>query len=116
MDYWEAVILGIVQGVAEFLPISSSGHIVIFSALMREFSGREVSPENNLQMLQMNVALHLGTLISILWVYRADVVKLIASRRLCLLVGLATVPLVIAGLVGYDVVKERMQTPMVKSM
>lgn len=66
MDYLWAAVLGIVQGVTEFLPVSSSGHL----AAMQELMGME-GPR-----LLMNVALHAGTLGSILAVYWPDLVSL----------------------------------------
>ena len=59
----EALILGVVQGIAEFLPISSSGHLVILQDLMDSASDRSSNRSNS---VQLNVALHLGTLFSIL--------------------------------------------------
>ena len=63
MDYVYAAVLGVVQGIAEFLPISSSGHLVIVEALLRETSSTPM-PEW-LKGMTMNVALHFGTLLSI---------------------------------------------------
>ena len=105
----EALILGVVQGIAEFLPISSSGHLVILSELLHKLTGREVDPDSS---LQMNVALHFGTLLSILVVYREDLIRLIYNRRLCLWIVLATVPVVIVGLGFKDLIKQNMQSPL----
>ena len=93
--YIEAVVLGAVQGVAEFLPISSSGHLVILGELIQRLSGREVDPEAN---LQMNVALHVGTLLSILWIYRRDLWELRKRPKIILAIIIATLPLVAIGL------------------
>jgi len=65
-----ALFLGVVQGVAEFLPISSSGHLSIFQNLFR----MEYSDESH---LLFDVLLHLGTLISICAVYRAEIKEMI---------------------------------------
>ena len=65
----KAVLLGVVQGFAEFLPISSSGHLVLFSKFLDyENAG-----------LMMNVAVHFGTLLAILVVFREDIKKMIFS-------------------------------------
>ena len=64
MTYFQAVILGIVQGLAEFLPISSSGHL----ALLENFFGIS---END--MLFLTVMLHFGTLIAVLVVFWKDI-------------------------------------------
>lgn len=95
MTYWESILLGFVQGVTEFLPISSDGHLVIFQTLL------SVNPPG----IVFEVALHVATLISILFAYRMRVVDLTrgvlrgdpgALRYLGLLI-VATIP---AGLVG----------------
>lgn len=106
----EAVLLGIVQGIAEFLPISSSGHLVICGDLIARLSGREIDPEGN---LQMNVALHVGTLGSILWVYRSELRELLGRRRLCVGIVVATIPLVIVGFTLKDWFERFFQTPLI---
>ena len=70
MTYFEAVILGLVQGLAEFLPISSSGHL----ALLQQFFGIK---EDN--VLLFAVLLHVGTLISVFIVYWKDIWELIVE-------------------------------------
>ena len=63
MDWLDALILGVVQGLAEYLPISSSGHLEIF----REILGLELSGED---ALEFDVALHVATVLStivVLW-------------------------------------------------
>lgn len=98
-EYLEAAVLGVIQGLAEFLPVSSSGHLVIFAELIHGLTGRTVDPRSN---LHMTVALHVGTLLAILWVYRADLRVLLNRRRVCLAIGVATLPLVILGLTRWD--------------
>ncbi|MGH7201799.1 MAG: undecaprenyl-diphosphate phosphatase, partial [Planctomycetaceae bacterium] len=66
--------------------------------------------------LELNVALHLGTLLSILWVYRADLITLPRRPRLCGLMILATLPLVIVGLTLKDWVAAELQTPFVAGL
>ena len=70
MTYFEAVILGLVQGLAEFLPISSSGHL----ALLQQFFGIK---EDN--VLLFAVLLHVGTLISVFIIYWKDIWELIVE-------------------------------------
>lgn len=69
MSIWNAVVLGLVQGIAEFLPISSSGHLSILNNL---FSMSSVEDGHML----FDVLLHLGTLISIGVVYWQDIVEM----------------------------------------
>ena len=70
MSYFESVVLGLVQGLAEFLPISSSGHL----ALLQQFFGIE---EDN--VLLFAVLLHVGTLISVFIVYWKDIWELLVE-------------------------------------
>ncbi|MEM1063611.1 MAG: undecaprenyl-diphosphate phosphatase, partial [Planctomycetota bacterium] len=91
MLYLQAVILGVVQGLAEFLPISSSGHLVITDELLATF-GRDAMPKTG---LPMNVALHVGTLFSILLVCRKELLAAAVDRKMWLAVSVATVPLVL---------------------
>ncbi len=70
MNLLEAIILGIVQGLTEFLPVSSSGHLTIFQHIMG------VDMEGN---LFFNVMLHVGTLVSVCVVYHKLIGKLIKA-------------------------------------
>ncbi|NNJ24536.1 undecaprenyl-diphosphate phosphatase [Alienimonas chondri] len=101
--YLEAIVLGTVQGVAEFLPISSSGHLVILSAVMDAATGREIDPEANRLLV---VVLHLGTLGSILWAYRRDLWSVATSPRYVAAVVIATLPLVA---VAFSPIKDLLQ-------
>lgn len=114
MTYLQAIILGLAQGLAEFLPISSSGHL----ALLQYFFG--ISAEN---VLPFAVLLHFGTLVSVFIVYWKDIVDLIKelgavikdvctgkglrinanpTRRLGFMIIVATIPTAIIGLVFND--------------
>lgn len=78
MGILQAVILGIVQGLSEFLPISSSAHLVIFSNLYKVFI--EGNPaEQSTQEIFLDIMLHLGTLIAVLIYFRKDIIKIIKS-------------------------------------
>ena len=82
------MILALVQGVAEFLPISSSGHLVLIGALLGELSEEPT----------MEVILHAGTLGSILVVYRRRIAALLRSdRRVVPLLIVGTLPAAIVG-------------------
>jgi undecaprenyl-diphosphatase len=92
-----AALLGLVQGLTEFLPVSSSGHLAIATALLERTSWRV--PEGG---LAFNVVLHVGTLVAVFAIYGRDIVTLLrdalAGRpRELLLVVLGSVP---AGVVG----------------
>ena len=114
MTYFEAVILGLVQGLAEFLPISSSGHL----ALLQQWFGID---EN--KVLLFAVLLHVGTLISVFIVYWKDIWELIVElcltikdlltgkglrleerpvRKLGVMIIVATIPTAIIGILFND--------------
>lgn len=105
----EAIVLGIVQGITEFLPISSSGHLVIVGELIRRITGAPLDAEAS---LQLNIALHAGTLVSILWVYRADVLALRRRPWLCLAIVVATIPAAVIGLTAKDTIETAFSTPL----
>ena len=113
MDIIQAIIIGIVQGLTEFLPVSSSAHLVFIQKLL----GVESS-------LAFDTFLHLGTLIAVLWFFRYDIYKMLKSwwlsiqdilqgrfkegfyddpyKRLAWYVILATVPVGIVGVLFED--------------
>ena len=68
MEWYEAIILGIVQGLTEFLPISSSGHLEIASYILK------TNPSEN---LMFTVVVHIATAISIIYVFRKDINEII---------------------------------------
>lgn len=106
---WEALWLGIVQGITEFLPISSDGHLAVVHALMK--SGKtESSGEDPVELFMV---LHLGTLLSILVVYRRQIFDLVKQPRLCGLIVLATIPVVIVGLFFKDFFDSALQNPLI---
>ena len=114
MTYFQAIILGLIQGLAEFLPISSSGHL----ALLQYFFG--ISGEN---VLSFTVLLHLGTLFSVFFIYWKDIVELVKelfatirdictgkgprinatpTRRMGFMIIVATIPTALIGLLFED--------------
>jgi undecaprenyl-diphosphatase len=72
MEFLEMIILGIIQGIAEFLPISSSAHLIIF----RDIIGIGDAIKGDAALI-FDVALHLGTLLAILVFFFKDFVKMI---------------------------------------
>jgi undecaprenyl-diphosphatase len=114
MTYFEAIILGLVQGLAEFLPISSSGHL----ALLQNWFGIDET-----KVLLFTVLLHVGTLISVFIVYWKDIWELIVElcitikdlctgkglrlqerpvRKLGVMIIVATIPTAIIGFAFND--------------
>ena len=104
MSVLEAAVLGAVQGLTEFIPISSSGHLVIVPDL---FGWSQPG-------LAFDVMLHAASLVALLAYFRNDLVKLArgclsgdaAARRLVLLLGLASIPAAVAGLLLGDYFEE----------
>jgi undecaprenyl-diphosphatase len=91
MNLIEVVILAVVQGLTEFLPISSSGHLVLADALLNSGKGSDV--------LDVSIALHGGTLLSILVFYWRRVLRLLSEdRRVIWLLFVGTIPAVVIGL------------------
>jgi undecaprenyl-diphosphatase len=91
-DLWKVLVLAVVQGIGEFLPISSSGHVVVMAALLKE------SPDA-LDVADLNIVLHLGTLLSILVFYHRKILRLLSEdHRVIGQLVLATIPAVLVGL------------------
>ena len=110
-DTVRVLILAVIQGIAEFLPISSSGHLVIGNELLKRLLGTEVSDEG----LTLNIVLHVGTLGSILVVYfqRLKQVVLEMDWRLCGAIVLASVPAAIVGIGFKDQLEPLFASPAV---
>lgn len=91
-----AIVWGLIQGLTEFLPVSSSGHLVIIPAFLEEL-GFEISPPS----LAISAVLHLGTLLAVLVYFRDDVMRVLRmktdteGRRIALLVAIGTIPAVV---------------------
>lgn len=98
MQLWLAALLGVVQGLTEFIPVSSSGHLILFENLFKGFYGS----------LQFDVALHIGTLGALLLVFWRDYFDLLkpANRRMLSLLVVATIPAVIAGVLLQDLAED----------
>ena len=104
MIWLYAALLALIQGITEFLPVSSSGHLVLFHALWP-------SPENWPPAAEkfLDISVHMGTLIAVMIAFRAEVVALTRGfftllrgkrdeeTRLFLLLSLASLPVIIAG-------------------
>ncbi len=117
MSWFAAAILGVVQGVTEFLPISSSAHLI----LARAFFGWDAEGLG----VAFDVACHVGTLMAVLVYFRADIAAMISAlpqafstrpsrdgRRIQLII-VGTIPVVIVGLLWADVLEASTRTPAV---
>lgn len=115
MDVVQAIVLAIVQGLSEFLPISSSGHLI----LIPHFLGWQD------QGLAFDVAVHVGTLLALLIYFRRDLTAMLVAwleslfqrrhtpdSRLAWQILVATVPVGVAGLLFHDHIEEHFRNPL----
>ncbi len=91
ISWWQALILGIVQGLAEFLPISSSGHLKLTEQIM----GLSEMPRF------FDVCLHIGTLAAVFIIFRKDILSIVRhpKQKLTYMILAATVPTVIIAVI-----------------
>ncbi len=80
MDLIQSIIMGLVQGLSEFLPISSSAHLVLTSNFYKVFKGIEIVQESN-QEIFLDIMLHLGTLIAVLIFFRKEIWEIIKALK-----------------------------------
>ena len=110
LSYFEAIVLGILQGITEFFPISSSGHLV----LGEYFFGLEEG-----EFFYFNVLVHIATLVAVLFYFRQQIINLIKGvfkkdprqLRLFWAIAIGTVPAVIAALFFKDLITESFNSP-----
>ena len=118
---WQALVLGVVQGLTELLPISSSGHLILVPWLADWHYLEENSEFNK----TFDVALHLGTAVAVLAFFRVEIAALIVGffrslakrridrpeERLAWFVVIATIPAVIVGALLEDTIDEHLGHP-----
>ncbi len=120
MSYLESIIQGILQGLTEFLPVSSSGHLNIVHGI---FGTEDALP------LSFTVILHLFSLMAVLLVFRKTIFSIIKgffkaikekksndNFRMALLIVVATIPTGIIGLLFQDILEEKLSSPLIISM
>jgi len=115
----QALVMGITQGLTEFLPVSSSGHLIVVPYLLGFH-------DPFIDSLAFTVMLHMGTLVALLIYFREDWLRLVPAglaairdrsfradpeRRLAWLLVVATIPAVIAGVLLNDVVESNVRSP-----
>ncbi len=102
----EAIILGIVQGITEFLPVSSTAHLILFPW----FFGWK----GDLNTLTFDVALHAGTLLALIACFWRDWIEIFLNdRKLLMLLIIATLPAGIAGVLLNDIVESTLRSPLI---
>ena len=121
LSNWQALVLGIVQGATELLPISSSGHLILVPWLF----GWEFLEQNEAFNQTFDVALHLGTLVAVIAYFWRDVIVLVVAwlrsvgrrsvetrdERLAWIVAIATVPAAVVGAAGESAIQEHLGEP-----
>ena len=90
--YIETSILAFIQGFTEFIPVSSSAHLIIISKISNF----------NVSSLQLDISLHLGSLLAIIFYFRKDLLNIIKNKSLFLLMVLGSIPLIIVGYFFYS--------------
>lgn len=78
MNFIQAILMGIVQGLSEFLPISSSAHLVFTSNFYKVFKGIEIIQESNEEIF-FDIMLHFGTLIAVLIFFRKEIMEILKA-------------------------------------
>ena len=91
-DFIEIFILSVIQGISEFLPISSSAHLIIVSSLY----------DLKASSLLIDISLHLGSLFAIIFFFRKDLFDLKHNQKLLKLIIIGSIPLIIFGYILYS--------------
>lgn len=78
MNFIQAILMGIVQGLSEFLPISSSAHLVFTSNFYKVFKGIEIVQQSNEEVF-FDIMLHFGTLIAVLIFFRKEIISILKA-------------------------------------
>ena len=109
MDFLQILLLSFIQGFTEFLPISSSAHLILFSSFFN----------SNIQSLNFDVSVHLGTLFAALVYFKEEILKIINSlsrpnqegRKLLINLTIATLPILVLGYFVRDLVDIFLRSP-----
>jgi undecaprenyl-diphosphatase len=121
LSNWQALVLGLVQGATELLPISSSGHLILVPWLF-DWTYLEQHDEFN---QTFDVALHMGTLVAVVAYFRHDIVRLLVAfvgsvrrrriatpdERIAWFIAAATVPAGIVGFLGESAIADHLGEP-----
>ena len=99
MEVWKAAVLGLVQGLTEFLPVSSSGHLLLFERILGADTGGAD--------LFLGVMLHAGTLAALLLLYAPRLWRILREdRKMLLFLAAGTLPAALAGVLLGDITDE----------
>ena len=111
METIQTIILAIIQGLTEFLPISSSAHLILTSQILGWSD----------QGLLIDVALHFGTLLAVVYYFRSEILKMFESHHFAStqtllnspigIITIATVPIVIVGGLFNGFIEQHLRSP-----
>ena len=90
-QYIEVLILAFVQGFSEFIPVSSSAHLIIVSKIYNF----------NISSLQLDISFHLGSLFAIIFYFRNDLLNIKKNKKLFSLIFLGSLPLIVVGYIFF---------------
>ncbi len=91
-NFLEILILSIIQGISEFIPVSSSAHLIIFSNII-DFSNKS---------LIFDVGLHLGSLLAIIFYFKKELLNILNDKKLFNLLLIGSIPLILVGYIFYS--------------
>ncbi|MBC7833469.1 MAG: undecaprenyl-diphosphate phosphatase [Phycisphaerales bacterium] len=119
MEWWQAVILGLVEGITEFLPISSTGHLIIASALLGMDGGEGGTPAQRDAINAFTIVVQGGAILAVLGLYRGRVWQMMrglmgkdpAGFRLLFNLGVAFMPAAVLGLLLDDWIERKLFYP-----
>lgn len=95
MEFWQAIILGAVEGITEFLPISSTGHLILVSYVL--------DLEQTEFLKTFEISIQLGAILAVLWIYR---VRFVQGRETLKKIVIAFLPTALVGFVLYKMIKD----------
>ncbi|MDA8016701.1 MAG: undecaprenyl-diphosphate phosphatase [Thermoanaerobaculia bacterium] len=115
MSWWEALILGLVEGITEYLPISSTGHLILTAWLL----GFANDPDRWAAAFTFEIAIQGGAILAVVWLYRSRLLQMMAGvvgrdasgRRLAILIGLAFAPAAVLGPLLDEHIEQRLNGP-----
>ena len=91
-QYIEVTILAFIQGFSEFIPVSSSAHLILVSKIYNL----------SISSLQLDISLHLGSLFAIIYYFKNDLLNIYQNKNLFLLIILGSLPLIVIGYIFFS--------------
>ena len=89
--YFQVILLALIQGVSEFIPVSSSAHLILFSYLSKF----------NYSSLELDISMHLGSLLAIIVYFRNDLLNLYNKKNVLYLIIFGSIPIILVGFILY---------------